>query len=272
MSNKNLIPVSQTDYLDQDPPIRGQKYVCLSFVSPEDVIKNKEVYFFQKYLKAFSHDLEDLFEKSLEVYKENKEFTDSLQGIKERYAALFDGERLQEEFDFYKAKHSEKLEGDYLEKNNFQTTIRGLKVRGSYETQHEAQIRAQVLKRMDDKFHVFIAEVGCWCPWAPNPDELENQEYAETQLNTLVKGYHDNQKQKDEFFLQRKDQLRQRALEENEKKKEEQDVEEVQEQIANDDPWLQRKGETSPNTETSTNPATIVSPEVKDEPESTESV
>ena len=32
----------QEDYLEVDDPINGQNYVCLSFVSPETLIQNKE--------------------------------------------------------------------------------------------------------------------------------------------------------------------------------------------------------------------------------------
>jgi len=34
------------DLLDEDKPIAGQKYVCLSFVSPEDILKNKNLFYF----------------------------------------------------------------------------------------------------------------------------------------------------------------------------------------------------------------------------------
>jgi len=71
----------------------------------------------------------------------------------------------------------------------------------------EAELRAKVLKKMDDKFHVYVAQVGCWCPWNPNPDDIDVQEYAEDHLNTLVKNYKDNQDKKDEFFQMRKREL-----------------------------------------------------------------
>ena len=32
------------DFLESDDQIRGQNYVCLSFVSPENVLKNKNVF------------------------------------------------------------------------------------------------------------------------------------------------------------------------------------------------------------------------------------
>ena len=41
----------QVDLLDYDRPIAGQKYACISFVSPETVLKKKELFFFEQFLK-----------------------------------------------------------------------------------------------------------------------------------------------------------------------------------------------------------------------------
>ena len=40
---KNDIDYKNVDLLDEDKPIAGQKYVCLSFVSPEDILKEKNL-------------------------------------------------------------------------------------------------------------------------------------------------------------------------------------------------------------------------------------
>ena len=37
------------DFLTVDKPIPGQNYACLSFVSPEKIIKNKEIYIWDKW-------------------------------------------------------------------------------------------------------------------------------------------------------------------------------------------------------------------------------
>ena len=50
------------DLLDEDKPIAGQKYVCLSFVSPEDILKDKNIFYFEKFLKHFD------FKKSMDKY------------------------------------------------------------------------------------------------------------------------------------------------------------------------------------------------------------
>ena len=55
------------DLLDEDKPISGQKFVCLSFISPEEHIKNKELFYFQKYLKNF--EFKKTFEKIYTIFK-----------------------------------------------------------------------------------------------------------------------------------------------------------------------------------------------------------
>ena len=221
-----LVSTKEVDYLDEDKPIRGQNYVCLSFISPEDLIRNKEVFYLEKYLEKFSSDLNGLYNGLSDKYPEAK---DSLKQIRENYGHLFSGNDLQEDFKFFKSNNSGEVEKEYLEKNDFQTSIRGIKVRGTYETQKEAQTRAELLRRMGDKFNIFVAQVGVWCPWSPNPEEIQEQEYAETQLNTLMKGYRENMEMRDQFYEQRK----------------EEKIKEAQEQLKNalekKDPWLEGK-------------------------------
>ena len=46
--NKEIIE----DYLKVDKELPGQNYVCLSFVSPNKVLKRKETFYVHKYLQA----------------------------------------------------------------------------------------------------------------------------------------------------------------------------------------------------------------------------
>ena len=200
----NLVPVSEVDYLEADPPLRGQNYVCLSFISPEDVIVKKEHFFFERFVKSFSKEMNELFDGLAVRYPKDK---DNLRLMKDRYPYLFNEHAIGDEFNFFVSNHQDELQKSYDEQNNFQTSIRGIKVRGVFDTLREAQIRAEVLKKLDGKFHVYVAEMGVWCPWSPNPDEIQNQEYNETQLNTLMKHYKENQTKKDIFYQERKNEL-----------------------------------------------------------------
>ena len=61
------------DYLEADREIRGQNYVCLSFISPENVLKNKQMFLVNKFLQSISSEY-NLDEKKVEdkykdVYK-----------------------------------------------------------------------------------------------------------------------------------------------------------------------------------------------------------
>ncbi len=230
-SKSDIISCKQEDYLDADPPLRGQNYACLSFLSPENVLKRKETFMFENFLKDFSRDMNEFFENLSAKYPDDKSI---IKSVKDRYNYVFDPSLIEEEYAFFIRMNGEKLEKDYLEQNNFQTTIRGLKVRGVFDTRREAEIRAQVLKKLDDKFNVYVADVGCWLPWDPNPDLIEDQEFAESQLNTLMKKYKENQLKKDEFFQER---LKEDALATMKSK------------LQSSDPWMNAKGDQPQSTE-----------------------
>jgi hypothetical protein len=115
-----------------------------------------------------------------------------------------DANELNEQYKFFKSVNNEDLENKYAEKYGAVTSIRGVKVRGSFETIEEAKIRSEFLKKLGDKFHIYVAEVGCWCAWSPDPEFINNIEYSNTQLNTLMKEYKQNMEDKDALFESRK--------------------------------------------------------------------
>jgi hypothetical protein len=197
----SVTSVKEVDYLDEDKPIRGQNFVLLSFLSPEDVLVNKEAYMFNKFITKFSEDMTKLLDGIAEKYSDSKDFVSS---VKENNAFIFNPKDMSEQYGFYKSVNNQELETSYHRDNNFTTSIRGIKVRGVFDTIEEAKNRSEFVKKIDNKFNIYIAQVGCWCPWSPNPDCLENQEYAETQLNTLMKEYKKNMTDKDVLFDNRK--------------------------------------------------------------------
>ena len=62
VQNPTHVSTKEVDYLDEDKPIRGQNFVLVSFISPEDVIVNKEAYIFTKFTEKFSGDMKNLLE------------------------------------------------------------------------------------------------------------------------------------------------------------------------------------------------------------------
>ena len=106
-------------------------------------------------------------------------------------------------------KNQTKLEEAFFAKNEFRTSIRGLKVRGVTGTHGEAVAMSKKLQRSDTIHNIFLGEVGKWLPWDPKPHQVQDQEYAEDQLNTLMKRYKDNEEARDKFVSdQRQEQSR----------------------------------------------------------------
>jgi len=202
--NKNVVPVSEMDYLEEDEQIRGQSFVCLSFLSPEKVLDKKEVFTFSKFTENFCNEVTELFENLKLKYPDDE---DGFQTIMDRYRFLFNKKHMQEEYRYFLDEKTDELNNEFNQEVDFQTNVRGLKVRGSYDTLREAQVRSEVLKRKDSKHNIYIAQVGCWCPWDPSPNDIQDQHYGEDQLNTLMKKYRENQSYKDMVFDERKNEL-----------------------------------------------------------------
>lgn len=234
-ASTETVSTKDFDYLDEDKPIRGQNYVLLSFLSPEDVLVNKEAFYFTRFLNQFGKDMTTLFDGLRAKFPESKDMIDT---IHNNHKYLSDPIEMNEQYKFFKSVNSSEIEADFHRDNNFQTSIRGIKVRGTFDTIDEAKSRSEFLKKIDNKFDIFIGQVGCWCPWSPNPNDLQDQEFGETQLNTLMKKYKENMDNKDEVFEERK----QAAMKAN---SDTVDVSDLAENISKIDPWTERQNESS---------------------------
>ena len=51
---------------------------------------------------------------------------------------------------------------------------------------------------------MYVGQVGFWLPWDPDPMDVADQEYADGQLNELMKKYKENESQRDEFYAETK--------------------------------------------------------------------
>jgi len=204
MNNNEVVPVSEMDYLEEDAPIRGQNFACVSFISPEKVLDDKKVFSFTKFTQNFCKEMNELFQNMKIKYPDDD---DAFKAIADRYRYLFNEKHMQEEFKYFEDEKEDEINREFSEKVNFQTNVRGFKLRGCYDTLREAQVRSEVLKRKDKQHNIYITQVGCWCPWDPNPNNIDDQHYAEDQLNTLMKKYRENQQQKDEIFENRKNEM-----------------------------------------------------------------
>ena len=225
---ENLVSTKERDYLDEDKPIRGQNYCLVSFLSPENILKEKEVYYFSRFIDKFGKDMKTLLDGIENKYPES---ADLVKTIRSNHDYIFDANDLDSQYKFFKDNNSHEIETDFHKENDFKTSMRGIKIRGVFDTMEEAKTRSEFIKRQDNKFDIYICQVGCWCPWSPNPNDLSDQEYSETQLNTLMKQYKQNMDSKDELFEQRKADLMSKSK-----------VSNIADDLAEQkDPWLAAK-------------------------------
>jgi hypothetical protein len=199
------------DYLTVDKRIPGQEYVCLSFVSPEAYIKQRHHFYFEHFLRYLS--------AKLPVDEQQQ-----LVGIpKTKFNELLSGDigpdTVKDSWDIFVQQNNDKLSKKFDEITGGRTSMRGLKVRGSYATHQEAKRQADALSEIDRSHNVYIGQVGYWLPWDPDPFDVPDQEYQNKELNMLMKNYEENLASKDKFYEERKREKIRQALEETERKK-----------------------------------------------------
>ena len=84
-------------------------------------------------------------------------------------------------------------------------------MRGVYSSSEQATARAKALNKKDPYFNVYVADVGEWLPWDPEPEEVKDQEYQSDDLNKLMQAYRENAAKRDEFFEEEKRQKVEKA-------------------------------------------------------------
>lgn len=209
------------DLLEEDRPIAGQKFVCVSFVSPEKIVKQKELFFFEEFLKKWE------FSKSMEKFVQFLSFISlkyklSLDDITKDYQDFIKDEQemiakssLDDEYKTFLDKNEEELENAFNVKYNFQTSTRGLKVRGVYPTIEEAELRCKMLRELDPNHDVFVGPVGLWMPWDPEAYKTGRVEYIEDELNQLMHEKTKNETFAKNAFDQRVKETKKKAIGEN---------------------------------------------------------
>ena len=209
------------DVLDEDRAIANQKFACVSFVSPETTLKNREIFFFEQFLKEFE------LSKSMEKYHQFLSFlaykynlsndallVDFKEFAKDEIDTLKDTSMDSDYKNFVDAKE-EQLDAEFLRAHDFQTAVRGLKVRGVYPSLEEAELRCKMLREVDPNHDVYVGPVGIWMPWEPDAYKTGRVEYMEDELNKLMQEKIKNQDFAKASFDKRLKETKKDAIQDN---------------------------------------------------------
>ena len=218
--------IETVDLLDEDKPIAEQKFICLSFLSPENIIKQKDLYLFEKFVQNYD------FTKSMAKFKQFLNFisfkyeldTEELMKDMEEFSADEKEKLAVDASDDYKNfldQHEDTFTQKFLKEHEFQTSVRGVKARGTFPTLEEAELRCKMLRQADPNHDVYVGPVGVWLPFHPDAYKTGRVEHLEKELNQLMHEKAKNEEKAKIKFEERVKESKMAAIEENIKKAEE---------------------------------------------------
>jgi hypothetical protein len=209
------------DLCDEDQPIAGQKFTCLSFVSPEKILKKREIFLFDQFIKQwdFAKSLAKFFDfLHFLAYKYNLKIDDIVSDFnefaKEEETKLKENST-EDDYKNFLDKKEDDLNAQFQREHAFQTSTRGLKVRGVYPTQEEAELRCKKLRELDPNHDIYVGPVGMWIPWDPDAYKTGRVEFMEEELNQLHKEKMKNEERAKQEFQTRIKETKKKAIEEN---------------------------------------------------------
>ena len=209
------------DLLNEYPVIPSQLYGCYSFVSPEKIIKQKEVFFFENFVKQWN------FTKSV------SQFSDFLQFVSYKYNIKVDNlledfkQFVQEEENLLKAndvqgdfstfldKNEDKLTELFQKEHDFQTSVRGFANIGNFPTSEEAERYAKQIRESVPHHDILVGRNFVWTPLDPDAYKTGRIEFLEDELNQLHHEKLKNEKKAKEDFDKRIYESKKKAIEAN---------------------------------------------------------
>lgn len=210
------------DYLEEDPEVPTQRYAILSFISPEKVIKQKQEFINEKFIEWLECDWKVRGIEKYNAYiaqKYNLKVEDlfvDLQAFTKVHNEDIKKTDIHEQYQVFLLKREKEIENEFSEKVEFQTNVRGVKVRRVFANLEEAQTFARVLQRRYPRDNLYLGKVGAWLPWDPSEHMMPEVEYAEKELNEMMRKYKENEVNKELFFEEEKAEKIKKQREENE--------------------------------------------------------
>lgn len=109
-----------------------------------------------------------------------------------------------------------------------------LKIKGVFDKVEDAKAQAEFLQKLDDTFDIYIVEMYKWLLVPPDPELLE-QIHVDKKLNEIIAGHREDQLKSKMYFEERKRELIENINIENEKRKEQNELDK-QNNIVDDTP------------------------------------
>ena len=221
MTKDGKLNPKYVDLLSEDPPISNQQYGCYSFVSPEKIIKQKDIFMFEKFVKQWQ------YSKAVSMFSDFMQFVSYKYNIDpEKLMADFVEFATEEEnvlkredvtgdFNHFMDKNEVRLTEEFQKKHNFQTSVRGFINRGNFGTAEEAEKYAKQIRDRDSNHDIFVGRNFVWTPLDPDAYKTGRIEFMEEELNQLHHEKLKNEMKAKEEFEKRLYESKRKAIEKN---------------------------------------------------------
>ena len=93
--------------------------------------------------------------------------------------------------------------------------MRGLKIRGVFGNQEEAEEKCKKLRESDPNHDIYVGPVGVWIPWDPDAYKTGRVEHMEDELNALHSEKIKNEELAKKEFEERVRETKKKAIMEN---------------------------------------------------------
>lgn len=213
------------DYLEEDPELPNQRYIIVSFISPEKIIKQKEMFYFEKFVQWVDYDWKVTGMEHFVAFMAQKysikveDVMADVRDFEKTHKADLKKSDLHEKYQVFLLNHEKELQAAYDKEVSFQCNTRGVKCRRAFPSYEEAQLWAKVLQRKYPKDNIVIGKMGCWLPWDPSDHLMDNVEYSNAQLNEIMRKYKENESNRELFFAEERELAIKTQKDENAKRK-----------------------------------------------------
>jgi hypothetical protein len=210
------------DHLAEDPTPEGQNYLVVSFMDPEDVVRDRHLWDFAKFVENWE------FAKTVNMFQEFLSFlamkhairaevihADFAEFVKSEVPRLRGECTVYDDFAQFMESQWKELDKQYFEEFPFQTCVRGFKAYSVWETEKVARDVSDELRERHQNINVSVVQMGVWAPCNLADYRNNDVNYNIDELNQLTAEHKKNEHRAKSAFDDRVQQSRQRMSEEN---------------------------------------------------------
>jgi hypothetical protein len=201
-------------FLEQDAEIRDQKFVCLSYLTQDDVRKREDIFHMENAMNKSGKDLDDVLTQLQEKHSDDDYIFNT---VRERYNYIFEND-YSDQYKFFVA-HNPNHEETFYNNNGSHVCAYSIKIHKAFANENEAKMFSKMMHQKNPAFPIFVAPVGKWIPWSPNVKDMEDEDKATASIDELLSKYAELREQTNRDYDNRTSKLIEANKDENKKRK-----------------------------------------------------